>query len=73
MHMSTLQSALLRRQPPNVTCQTCGAEIGRATGDSEKKVKADGNRLRLKSNFMSNLKLIWVVQSLTEKYFAFHF
>jgi hypothetical protein len=29
--------------------------------------------LRLKSNFLSNLKLIWVVQSPMQKYFAFHF
>jgi len=31
------------------------------------------NPLRAKSNFLSNLKLIWVVQSPTKKYFAFHF
>ena len=31
------------------------------------------NPLRLKSNFPSNLKLIWAVQSATKKYFAYHF
>jgi len=31
------------------------------------------NPLRLKSNFLSNLKLIWVVQSGTQKYFTCYF
>jgi hypothetical protein len=29
--------------------------------------------LRQKSSFLSNLKLIWAVQSPTKKYFAWHF
>jgi len=36
-------------------------------------VAARTNPLRLKSNFLSNFKLIWAVQSPAQKYFAFHF
>ena len=40
---------------------------------TEVQQKATQNPVRPKSNFRSNLKLIWVVQSPTKKYFAFHF